>query len=66
MHRQVIVSQVHRMGMVSKPETLKASPLTEVKVLARSLDTNRSPEISLMLGRYRGYNPSTEFTRPRD
>jgi hypothetical protein len=54
------------MGRVAKLETLKASSLTEVKALARSPDMNRSLEISLMLRRYRGDIPSTDFVRPRD
>jgi hypothetical protein len=33
------------MGRVTKLEILKAPPLTEVKVLARSPYMNRSPEI---------------------
>jgi hypothetical protein len=66
MHMREFVIQVHRMGRVAKPETLKLMTLTEVKALARSLDMNRSPEISLTLGRYQGDIPSTEFARPRD
>ena len=66
MHKQAVVSQVHHIGMVENPKTLKAPPLTEVKELTRSPDMNRSPEISLMLGRYRGDIPSTDFARPRD
>jgi hypothetical protein len=66
MHMRAVVSQVHRMGRVAKPETLKAPPLMEVKALTRSPDMNRSPEISLTLGRYRGDIPSTNFARPRD
>jgi hypothetical protein len=54
------------MGRVEKPETLKALPLTEVWVLARSPNTNKSIEISLTLGEYPGVIPSTKFTRPRD
>jgi len=65
MHKQTVVSQVHRMGRVENPETLKASPLTEVRELARSTDTNISLEISLTLRRYRGDIPSTDLTRPR-
>jgi hypothetical protein len=54
MHRRAVVSQVHRMGRVENPKTLKALPLMEVRELTRSPDTNRSPEIYLTLGRYRG------------
>jgi hypothetical protein len=50
------------MGKVENPETLKVSPLMEVKALARSPDTNRSLEISLMLRRYWGDIPSTNAT----
>jgi hypothetical protein len=64
MQRRAVISQVHHMGRVEKPETLKAPPLTEVRALARSLDTNRSLEISLMLRRYRGDIPSTDLMRP--
>jgi hypothetical protein len=53
------------MGRVAKIETLKASPLMEVRALARSPDTNRSIEISLTLRRYQGDIPSTELTQPR-
>jgi hypothetical protein len=49
------------MGRVAKPKTLKELPLTKVKALARSPDTNRSLEISMMLGRYRGDINSTNF-----
>jgi hypothetical protein len=49
------------MGRVENPKTLKSPPLMEVKALTRSLDTNRSPEISLTLGRYRGDIPLTNF-----
>ena len=42
MHMRVVVSQVHRMGRVAKPKTLKALSLTKVKALARSPDTNIS------------------------
>jgi hypothetical protein len=66
MHKRAVISQVHRMGKVAKPETLKVLPLTEVEALARSLDTNRFPEISLTLRRYRGDIPSTNLARPRD
>jgi hypothetical protein len=65
MHMRTFVSQVHRMGRVARPETLKAPPLTEVRELARSPDMNRSQEISLMLRRYRGDIPSTDLARPR-
>jgi len=40
------------MGRVTKPKILKAFPLTDVKVLARPPDTNRSPKISLRLRKY--------------
>jgi hypothetical protein len=66
MHVRVVISQVHHMGRVENPETLKVSPLTEVTELARSSDTNRSLEISLMLRRYRGDIPSTNLVRTRD
>jgi hypothetical protein len=66
MHRRAVINQVHHMGRIEKPETLKALPLTEVKALARSLDTNRSPEISLVLRRYRGDISSTNLARPHD
>jgi hypothetical protein len=66
MHRRAVVSLDHRMGRVAKPETLKAPPLTEVWVLARSPNTNKSTEISLTLGEYPGVIPSTNFARPRD
>jgi hypothetical protein len=66
MHRRAVVSPDHRMGRVAKPETLKAPPLTEVWVLARSPNTNKSTEISLTLGEYPGVIPSTNFVRPRD
>ena len=65
MHKRAVVSQVHRMGRVAKLETLKAPPLMEVRALARSPDTNRSPEIYLTLRRYQGDIPSTDLTRPR-
>ena len=54
MHEQEVVSLDHRTGRVAKPETLKASPLIEVWVLARSPNTNKSTEISLTLGEYLG------------
>jgi hypothetical protein len=54
------------MGRVENPETLKALPLTEVWALARSLDTNKSTEISPILGEYPGDIPSTNFARPHD
>jgi hypothetical protein len=66
MHKRAVVSQVHHMGKVAKPEILKAPPLMEVKELKISPDTNRSPEISLTLGRYRRDIPSTNFTGPLD
>ena len=66
MHMREVVSQIHRMGRVEKPKTLKAPPLTEVRALARFPDMNRSPEISLTLGRYQGDIPSTDFEQPRD
>ena len=66
MHKRAVVSPVHHMGRVENLETLKAPPLTDVNELTRSLDTNRSPKISLMLGRYGGDTPSTEFARPCD
>jgi hypothetical protein len=54
------------MGRVEKPETLKTPPLTEVRVLTRSPDRNRSIEISMTLGSYSGDIPSNDFARPRD
>jgi hypothetical protein len=54
------------MGRVAKPEALKAMPVMEVKVLTISPDINRSSKISLMLGRYQGDIPSTNFMRPHD
>jgi hypothetical protein len=54
------------MGRVENPETLKVLPLMEVKALARSPDTNISPEISLTLRRYQGYIPSINLMQPRD
>ena len=66
MHRREIVSLDHRMGRVAKPETLKVSPLTEVWILERSPNMNKSIEISLMLGEYPRVIPSTNFARPRD
>jgi hypothetical protein len=54
MHKREVVSQVHRMGRLAKPKTLKVPPLTEVKALTRSPDTNISLEISLTLRRYWG------------
>jgi hypothetical protein len=59
-------NSVHRMGKVEKPETLKVLTLMEVKALERSPDTNRAPEISLTLRRYRGDIPSTNLERPCD
>jgi hypothetical protein len=46
MHMQTIISLVHRMGRVTKPEILKALPLMEVKVLERPPNTNITPKIS--------------------
>ena len=66
MHMRALVSQVHHMGNVAKPETLKAPPLTEVWILSRSPNTNKSTEISLTLGEYPGDIPSTNFVRPCD
>jgi hypothetical protein len=54
------------MGRVAKPKTLKSSPLIEIWVLARSPNTNKSIEISLMLGEYSGVIPSTNFAQPHD
>jgi hypothetical protein len=65
MHRIAFVSQVHRMGRVTKTETFKEPPLVEVRALTGSPYTNRSIEISLMLGRYQGDIPSIDFARPR-
>jgi hypothetical protein len=61
MHKKAVISPDHRMGRVEKPETLKASPLTEVWALARSPNTNKSTEISLTLVEYIGVIPSTNF-----
>jgi hypothetical protein len=61
MHMGAVGSQVHRIGRVENPETLKALPLMEVRALAISLDMNRSPEISLMLRRYQEDIPSTDL-----
>jgi hypothetical protein len=66
MHRRAVASPAHCMGRVAKLKTLKAPPLTEVWVLARSPNTNKSREISLMLGEYLVVIPSTNFARPRD
>ena len=66
MHRRAVVSLDRRMGRVENPETLKAPPLTEVRALTRSPDTNRSTKISLTQGRYWGYIPSTDFVQPPD
>jgi hypothetical protein len=66
MHKRAVVSLDHHMGRVAKPETLKAPPLIEVWVLARSPNTNKSTEISLTLGEYPGVIPSTNFVRPHD
>jgi hypothetical protein len=49
------------MGRVENPETLKALPLIEVWAPARSPNTNKFIEISLMLGEYPGVIPSTNF-----
>jgi hypothetical protein len=53
------------MGRVENLKTLKVPPLTEVWILARSLNTNKSIEISLTLGEYPGVIPSTKFVQPR-
>jgi hypothetical protein len=53
------------MGKVAKPKTLKLPFLTEVWILARSPNTNKSTEISHMLGEYLGVIPSTNFAQPR-
>ena len=66
MQKKVVISQVHYMGRVAKPETLKVLPVTEVKAPARSPDTNRSLEIYMTLRRYWGDIPSTNLTRPHD
>jgi hypothetical protein len=66
MHRREFISPYHHMGRVVKPKTLKALPLTEVWVLARSPNMNKSIEISLMLGEYPGVIPSTNFMQPCD
>jgi hypothetical protein len=66
MHKRAVVSSDHHMGRVAKPETLKAPPLTEVWVLARSPNMNKSTEISLTLGEYPRVIPSTNFVQPRD
>jgi hypothetical protein len=57
MHRRAVVSPNHCMGRVEKPETLKAVPLTEVWVLPRSTNMNKSVEISLTLREYLGVIP---------
>jgi hypothetical protein len=49
------------MGRVTKPEILKALPLTEVKVLARPPNRNRNPKIYLMLRRYYKAISATNF-----
>jgi hypothetical protein len=54
------------MGRVAKPETLKVPPFMEVKAIARSLDINRSLEISLIPRRYQGDIPSTNLVQPHD
>jgi hypothetical protein len=61
MHRRTIVSLDYCMGRVANLETLKLLPLTEVWILARSTNTNKSIEISLTLGEYPGVIPSTNF-----
>jgi hypothetical protein len=61
MHKRVVVSPDHRMGRVAMPKTSKEPPLTEVWVLARSPNTNKSIEISMMLGEYPRVIPSTNF-----
>jgi hypothetical protein len=61
MHKKTVVSLDHYMGRVEKPETLKVLPLTDVWILARFPNTNKSTEISLMLGEYPGVIPSTNF-----
>ena len=66
MHRRAVVSQVHPMGRVEKSETLKALPLTEVWVLARSPNMNKFTEISMTLGEYPRVILSTKFMRPHD
>jgi hypothetical protein len=58
-YRQVVVSLDYCMGKVAKTETLKSPPFTEVWVLARSQNMNKSTEISLMLGEYLRVIPST-------
>ena len=65
MHKQAIVSLDHRMGRVANYETLKVPLLKKVWVLERSPNTNKSTEISLMLGEYPGVIPSTNFSQPR-
>ena len=52
MHRRTVVSLDYHMVRVVKPETLKVSPLTEVWILERSPNMNKSTEISLTLGEY--------------
>ena len=64
MHRLTVVSMDYRMGRVAKPETLKVSRLTEVWILARSLNTNKFTKIYLTLGEYPGVIPSTNFVLP--
>ena len=61
MQRRVVVSLDHHMGKVAKPKTLKSPPLTEVWVLVRYPNTNKSTEISLTPGEYPGVIPSTNF-----
>ena len=64
MHRRVVISMDYHMGRVEKTENLKSLPLTEVWVLSRSPITNKSIEISLMVGEYPGVIPSTNFAGP--
>ena len=62
MHRRAVVSLDYHMGRVENPEILKVLPLTEVWVLERSPNMNKSTEISLTLGEYPGLIPSTNFS----
>jgi hypothetical protein len=66
MHRQEVVSLDYHMARVAKPKTLKEQPPTEVWVLVRSPNMNKSTKISLTLGEYPGVIPSTNFARPHD
>jgi hypothetical protein len=61
MHKRAVISPDHCMGRVEKPKTLKVLPLIEVWLLEGSPNTNKSIEISLMLGEYLGVIPSTNF-----